>query len=260
MFYTKAAQPVDILDLYEGTEKAFLVLNGPSALQHDLEKLSSRGHLTFSLNNSTRLIKPNIWISCDRPRKFLPSTWLDPTILKFVRFRHLNGKLWDVMTQQLSDRTVNQCPNVFIFKVKHTLDEHTFLSREFIQFGNKKSRSSMLVALKIIYLLGIRKVYLLGCDFKMDRERPYFFNEPVSDQSFRHNNTSYEYFIDFYTRLQPILLQSDFQVFNCNPHSNLEAFPYASFDEVVENTNTYIDGLIAKEKNTSMYVKQATIV
>jgi hypothetical protein len=102
--------------------------------------------------------------------------------------------------------------------------------------GNKGSRSVMLAALKMLYYLGFRTVYIIGADFHMTEEKPYAFDQGKGSAGVSSNNNTYRILDSRFTALQPKFLEAGFTVFNCTPGSRLTAFPYKPFDEAVAET------------------------
>lgn len=256
MFYGPTENALKLDDMFKGTT-AFLVLNGPSLLQLPLEKLKEPGFFSVGINNGPRNFRPDMWITCDRPRKFLPSLWHDPHILKFVRKRHFKQRIWDLETGAESDVLARDCANVIWFQASLKFDAREFLSCDTVQFGVHRARSSMLAAIKILYVLGIRTIYLLGCDFSMDADKPYFFTEPVPSSHADMNNNSYRHLAQLFERLNPHFLEHGLQIFNCNPNSHLRVFPMADFATVTGETQRKMLELQAREKNSSLYYKTA---
>lgn len=242
---------IDVGDLYRGAA-VFLLLNGPSLAELDLERVKRPGLLSAALNNGTRRFRPDLWFSCDKPVKFLNSVWKDPRVTKFARSAYRDLSLRRLTDEATAD-PVRHCPNVIFFESKARFRPESFFDMPFVSFGSGRARSTMVAAFRILYMLGVREIYLLGCDFHMEKVRPYHFSEPVTARYISNNNRAYERLRTLFERLQPYLLERDLRVYNCNPRSRLEVFPYADFDETVERLSEPFARLARLEDQTAFY-------
>lgn len=237
-FSTFDCKPIPFENHYTN-KSCFLVLSGPSLNQHDLTKLKQPGVISFGVNNSAKTFRPNLWTCVDHPSRFIISVWKDPNITKFVPFFKAKSNLFDNANWKDTDLRVMDCPNVVYYHRNEKFNSKSFLTEKTINWGNSKQngggRSVMMAAMKICYLLGFKNVFLLGCDFKMEKgQQNYSWKQDRHAGSVRGNNSTYNKMIDRYTQLRPIFEENDFHVFNCNPDSQLEVFPFINFEEAVE--------------------------
>ncbi|GAA5142424.1 hypothetical protein GCM10023213_28350 [Prosthecobacter algae] len=234
MFFRSNGMNADLVDLYAG-QTLFLVLNGGSLAGFDWSRLKRQGICTMGVNNGAHAFRPNFWTSVDDPTRFLRSIWADPTITKVIPMSHFEKPIWDVKENRFSDWRVKDFPSVFGYRRNEAFHAEQWLHEDTINWGNHSKRgggrSVMLAALRIAFLLGFRKVCLLGCDFHMDEKNRYWFAEGRTNHAINNNLNSYRILRGFFEELQPHFLASGFRVFNCNPRSQLEAFPMADLDE-----------------------------
>lgn len=253
MFVNGDGQAMELADLYRGSD-VFLVLNGPSAGSLDLAPLTRPGFLTAGMNNGPRHFRPDLWFCCDRPSRFLPSIWHDPKIMKFARLRH-----HDRPVKRLEEGDVpplaKSCPNTVWFAAEPRFKPETFLTGTRVQFGNRLARSTLLAALRVLYSLGIRRVYLLGCDFHMPDDQPYAFREELPKGHADANNRAYGLLLEFCRCLQPHFLEHGFQVFNCTVGSRLNAFPFADYDTVVNDIAQRMERRFRLERDAVFYFR-----
>lgn len=281
LFFRRERVPVDLRDHLAGAP-AFLVLNGPSLGQVDLRRLDVPGVLTMCLNNGPRALRPDLWLTCDPPARFLPSIWRDPRILKFARAHYHHASLHELdarargyepevracFRSQLEAQEAagngaarnhrqlaRDCPRAVWFEdTCHHFDAATFLTGPKVTIGDREVRSSMLAALRVLYELGVREVYLLGCDFHMRKEQPYGFREPVSDRHVERNNHYYGLLNERFQELQPHFAAHGLRVVNLNPSSGLRAFPMADFEVVLDHVTGSLHHLMERERSHSFYV------
>lgn len=247
MLFTRDGHNVFLGDLYRG-RSAFLLCGGPSLTSHDLTKLDRRGILTCAVNNAAIVRRPNLWVCVDDPGNFCDVIWRDPAILKFVPLCHMEKKFsirggkGELVE---SAEVVGDMPAVLGFRRNERFLAEQWLYEDTFNWGNhgdlvdahgvKGSRSVMLPAVRLLFFLGVRTVYLAGCDFRMAvGEKNYAFDQDRSRGSVKGNNKTYEALNVRFQALLPFFEQEGFEVFNCTPESGLTPFPYLDFDEAVE--------------------------
>ena len=257
-FFTRDRASVSLEGIYRGAS-AFLICNGPSfaGLNHDL--LKKAGIVTFGINNGPKSFRPNFWTCVDDPARFLKSIWLDPKITKFVPQAHFDKKIFDNSTWKMMDVKVGDCPNVIGYMRNEKFHAPRWLTENSISWGNHKDygggRSVMLPSIRILHLLGFRKVYLLGCDMKMTETYAYHFDENRSKGAVNCNMSTYDRLKNEYLpALKPVFEADGFQVFNCNPGSELKVFPFVSFEKAIEEATAKL-GDVENERSWGMYSK-----
>jgi len=235
--YTSRFRPTNLDGLYAG-HSAFLVGCGPSLKSVDTTKLQVPGVLIAAMNNAPKTIRPHLWIGLDSPCQFLRSIWLDPTILKFTPAVNADRKVFDSDAWKLMATTIEKCPGVFFFMRNNIFKAADFLVEDSFCWGGTPEggfpgRSVLLPALKLLYILGIKTVYLLGTDFKMSPGRPYHFAQTRDQHTADRNNQMYTLVNTRLTALRPYFDKVGFTVYNCTEGSSLTAFPRMSYDEAV---------------------------
>jgi hypothetical protein len=155
------------------------------------------------------------------------------------------------------EKKVGDCPNVIGYCRNEKFHAPRFLTENSLNWGNHKDhgggRSVMLPSLRICHLLGFRKVYLLGCDMKMSENYTYHFDENRSPGAVRCNMSTYDRLKNEYLpALKPVFDADGFQVFNCNPDSELKCFPFISFEDAIKEATVNL-GDIENERVWGMY-------
>lgn len=201
----------------------------------------------MAVNNAAAVFRPQLWCCVDDPGNFCDAIWHDPGITKFVPEDHFDAPLMvrDGTGQLVpSQHRVADMPGVFGYRRNEEFSADRWLHEPTINWGNHRrmtdergnrgSRSVLYVAVRLLYYLGFRRVYLLGCDFRMERGQPnYAFAQDRCESSIRGNNNSYRVLNDRFTLLKPHFERAGFQIFNCTPDSGLEVFPYVDYDEAM---------------------------
>jgi len=214
----------------------------------DLSPLSDRGIVVAAMNNvAANIVRPQLWFCVDTPANFHESIWLDPGIQKFVKSDKVSDHL-RTMRDGKWVRTAlpaSMCPNVWPVKMVDTFDPRNFLISHRVPWGSagvfpngqkRHTRSVMLVALRMLFWLGFRRVYLLGCDFWMRPEdgQTYAFDQQKTSDGCGYNNNSYLILNGWFREMVPHFAEYGYHVYNCTPESRLDAFPRREFSEVVE--------------------------
>ena len=247
MLFTRDGHNVFLGDAYRG-QTVFLVCAGPSLNQHSLKLLDQRGIVTCAVNNAGTIIRPNLWVSVDDPANFADAIWRDPAITKFVPLCHMEKPIStrnETGEIVLSDLLVGDMPAVFGYRRNEAFNAEQWLFEDTFNWGNhsqrvdahgvKGSRSVMLVALRLLFFLGFRRVYLLGCDFRMNYgAQNYAFEQHRSRSSVNGNNGTYHALNIRLGALKPHFEKEGFEVLNCTPDSGLTVFQYVPFEQSIE--------------------------
>ncbi|MBI5817469.1 MAG: class I SAM-dependent methyltransferase [Verrucomicrobia bacterium] len=250
--HTAANKPLDLAGFFHG-RSAFLICGGPSFASLDHTKLRQPGILTMGLNNSPRTFRPNLWTFVDGPDHFLRSIFLDPTILKFCPIKQVNGRVFNSDAWTYMDTAVGQCPATVFYHRHCGWNAKTFLTEPTICWGNDgapktekgktpppappggwSGRSVMLVAIRLLHYLGIKRIFLLGADFKMSEGQKYHFDQDRNGGSISGNNDTYGKLQMRFTEVRPIFEAAGLTIKNCNLDSGLTAFDKVSFDDAVK--------------------------
>jgi len=270
-FFDCYERPVSLVNRFAG-EACFLILSGPSFAS--LDHVPLRFCWTMAVNNAVKAcmptFRPNAWTCVDPPDKMLHTIWEDPTILKLAPSGFWLKPLWNSDTDAPVGRSVGDCPNVVYYARNERFDPSRFLSEHTVNWGNhskiadangvKGKRSCMLSAVKLLWWLGFRRIYLIGCDFRMtEGQRNYSFDQDRNKGSIHGNNTSYRQLIWRFEQLAPAFEAAGFHVYNCNAESGLTVFPFVAYEDALADAlrwarpdwRQYVEGRL--EKTAGMY-------
>jgi hypothetical protein len=224
------------------------------------------GVITMGVNNSPKTFRPNLWVIGDDVKSFIRSIWLDPKIMKFCPFPKLEHTLFNSDTWEEMNTKVSECPNMWFFERNEHFTTDTFLTEPTLnwgehsnstdEFGIKGKRSVMLFAIRILHTLGFKKVYLLGCDFKMNEEYTYHFEQARAKGSINSNNQTYQALNMRFDSLKDKFKQTGFEIYNCNPESNLGSFEHVPFIEAIGQIIRYFPDT-ENERTEGLYDRKA---
>jgi len=236
MIFTRDGHNVWFGDTFRG-RSAFLLLGGPSLTQYNLEFLKQPGVLTMSVNNAFDTHRTNLWICSDEPIRFKKKIWLDPTVTKFAPLMHAEDQIYDDVSDQLLPIKVGDCPNVWFYRRNEHFKPDQFLFEDTFNWGNTSDlgggRSTFPIALRMLFFLGVRTVFLLGCDFYMDEDYLYHYDDG-REVDIAGNNTTYELMEERFGQLKNIFDRHRFRVVNCNKDSHLKAFPFYPYNKAID--------------------------
>ena len=246
VFFTRDSLNLHLGDQYR-QRNCFLILGGPSFGTLDHNQLNQRGILTMAVNNGAATYRPHLWCEVDNPENFLKSIWVDPGIMKFCPYDHAEKHIFDGEKWKVDRMKVGDCPNVVYYRRNESFDHKQWLWEDSLNWGchknhtgtcgHKGGRSVFLPAIRILWQLGVKNVFLLGCDFKMSQgEDQYHFPQSRTKGSAKNNNTTYKILNDRFDLLRPEFEKYDFHVYNCNKDSGLKSFPYVSYEDAITQT------------------------
>lgn len=253
--------PLWLGDQYRGSS-VFLIAGGPSFANINKSLLCQPGIMTMGLNNSVKTFRPNMWCCVDNPQNFVRSVWLDPQIQKFVPLDHTNKVIFNSDTWTEMETRVRDCPNVAYYRRNEMFKAKQFLWEDTCNWGNHSKwgggRSVLLPALRILFYLGFRQVYLLGVDFNMDAAHTYHFDQGRAPGSIKGNSSTYELLKARFTELKPLFDREGFFVHNCNQDSKLDVFPKISFADALDRAqNAWGNVDVNAERTAGLYDRNA---
>lgn len=234
--------------------KAFLICGGPSANDLPLEQLSRKGVFSLAVNNVAAhpRFRPQAFVCSDPPQKFSHSIWLDPGIMKFIptpKLRSRRGKLRKKLPNgefEMMKTSVIDCPNVWGFQRWSWLwpNEQFFLTEGACwgnhragveKTGQPKTVCTMLLALRILYYLGARRIFLVGVDFRMSPDCGYSFGQERTEGASKSNNSQFAVVNDWLCTMQKngIFRKFGLEIFNTYNRSGLRAFDYVPFEDAI---------------------------
>lgn len=195
-------------------KQGFLLCNGPSmpAAAPFLPRI-----VTMGLNNCP--FYTTHWCCVDNPSSFPDVAWRWETT-HYVPVRRM-GELPEAAKER----------NVYGYNEYTGFKWWRFLAEERINWGNQ----TMMIAVRILFDLGIRELFIVGADFSMEAgEGAYGDGRSANEAHAANNNRSYAMLNDRFGLLRPLLEKHGMKIWNCTPGSKLTAFETMGYDEAVE--------------------------
>ena len=214
--------PVDLDGMFSGS--CFIAGGAPSLLKENLELLKQPGIPVLSMNNTASRVPTDFWLGLDKPVCYSPRILLNPKIMKFTMISRRN--------LAINENKMMDLPNMYFFGAHEKFNIHNFLepSRDFWW-----AKNIFPVSLQIAYRLGFRRIYLIGCEFKITKESQYSYETSLNDYQVNYNQRLYNKTIEDMKLAKPYFKEKDFEIISCTPHSSLnEFYPTMSFEDVVK--------------------------
>lgn len=215
-------------------KRAFLIGRGWSATKEKRNLLAQIHIPVMAINDypDDQFLKPRYFCTGDPAGYFGMRVWDDPDVMKFCGM-HWKDSICPRPDAYAPKRTPLDAANTFFFNhCNNEVDYESWLHVPWITWGNTiwgdevphqfyakgAARSSMLVGLRLLWHLGYRKVYLLGCD------------------CFGHQSPYPEYWnaiFDMCRQLRPTFERYCYEVYQTNADSHLRAFEFKSFEDAI---------------------------
>lgn len=239
-------KPIDLGGIWAG-RPGMLVCGGPSLARTPVTRLRERGVVSVGVNNAAAYAQTTAATFGDPQWKFHHSIFFDPKCMVFAPtaklIRKVRVKLPDG-TYRFSDRTVAECPATFGLGRTGRLHPEQFLSTEYAHWGHGgkddqeqpfRRIASMLLGLRLLHYLGCSRIYMIGVDFWTTREQPYAWGGQQSSGN------------KIWWKIDRMLLdirgefdRSGVPVWNCNPETRSQAFPFASWTTAIADCTRYM--------------------
>lgn len=220
--------PVPELEGKYRNREAVLICGGASFLSVDHEMIRKSGRLTMTLNDGVRTFRSDLWLSVDPITRFDSTIWEDEHIMKFLPA----GRAFD--------EHARQGINVIVYRHSHAwCSESIFAGGATTQSFNTRgdgARTSMINAIRVLFLLGVRTIYLFGVDFFQSRSHGYHHPVPGFQRRIGGNNRLYARLARRLSGMRPMMEKAGLKVYNCNPDSRLEVFEKLVFSPDPEPT------------------------
>jgi len=222
MFYRfvgNERRAVDLEDIHSGS--CFLV-GGSPILENkkQWEVLERSGAVTMAMNNVATLFKPTYWIGADKPEYYSKSIIYNSAYLHFAYLSRciceIDGRQW------------KNYGNVIFLGSSESIKASNFFkpNAHFVWW-----RNVFLLAIQVLYHLGFRKIYTLGCSFNISKEQQYSFDTELTNEQINYNITTYEMVMGQLKSIIPYFEKNDFQIISCTSNSRLnDIFEYISFE------------------------------
>lgn len=193
----------DFKNLHEG-KNVFILASGPSLANTDLTLLHNK--IVIGLNRSS-LIYPETHYHCTMDERLFNEY---EEVLRKSRYMFtLKNRPFGVPIELLGSEA-------FSFDLKE---------------GIYSGYTVSFFALQLAVYMGFTRVFYVGLDLKHDRGQTHFFG--MDHVSKNHEKTEFPKMIRMLHYAAEVLKETDVQVYNCSPVSNLDCFEQVSYEWAV---------------------------
>jgi hypothetical protein len=205
-FLGSRRKAIDLDDIFSGP--CFL-LGGAPQLNDVKDRLSSSPVVKVAMNNTGTIVQPTIWIGADKAENFSASILQDPVPMKFAvisrRDNEVNGKQWKSL------------PNTYFMSTKQMKPKEFFVkNRDFAW-----DKNVFMMALQLVYRLGFREVYTVGCSFKITKDSQYCYDTELDQKQVEYTQNTYGAALRQIREILPLAEQEQFHICSCTPDSKL---------------------------------------
>lgn len=210
---------------------AFLIGRGWSATPARRKIIAESGISAMAINDfPKRGPKPRYFVCGDGPAYYGQRIWRDADIMKFCPIR-ASETLCPREDAYAPKYTPRDAPNTFFHnQVTNEVDPENWLHKPWINWGatiagehvpavfhdKGAARSSMLLGIRLLWHLGYRIIYMVGCDCAQHPASQYW---PA--------------ILDYLGKLAPTFERYGLKVIQTNPDAHLRHFPIVPFEEVM---------------------------
>lgn len=253
LLYDKNANPA-LRGRFAG-KSIFSMMTGPSLNNLDYTHLFDK--YTFSIKKlPISHFMPTIWMCMEKQQEMPYQIWENKSLIKIVTQEvYDKGYMQPQGKPPYGDKPLfrmasirDYTRNIYWFKLAQIYRSSTYFTEDKVQWGMDSERkdehgiqgrrSIMLAHFRILHHLGFKRIYLLGVDFQMDKDKPYAYQREKSGSAVAQNNLLYEALETRLTTLYPLMIQAGLEVFNCNPDSRLKVFPYISYEDAINDQDS----------------------
>jgi len=212
--------------------KAILVCGGPSLNKIDISSLRGAGKVIFGMNNTYPKVYPNIWLGMDDPSCYNRHLVYEPFMKIFRGGYH---KRWTEDGKFLRDLY-----NVYFADVGNTTKDW-FQIFDKINIKDKDTftwtGNSFSIALNIIFYMGFKDIYLVGCDFSTE-ESHYHNTVELSKKELKHNNHLYKHLNKYLKWMYAQAKIHKINIYSASPLSMINDYlPFVTLEELNTSIN-----------------------
>jgi hypothetical protein len=199
-------------------ESLFLLGGSPSLRSLPLELLRKPGVITLGMNNVPCFFpRPTMWVCADKPLCFSPHIFTSPEITKFTMISRRGLEVPN------TGKRIMDCPNVFFYGANDRFTFKNFLdpNRDLVWW-----RSVFPIALQLAWRLGFKKVYLVGCEFSMNKKsgEQYAWSTKLTEEQAQYSHNTYCKDVVRLRSLLPTFVRKGFEVISSTPESRANEF------------------------------------
>ena len=218
-FIGERRKAIDLDDIFSGS--CFL-LGGAPSLKEVKDLLVNQPIVLAAMNNTATVVRPDVWVGLDVPANYSPSVLMDPAPMKFTYITRkddlIEGNPWRSIPNTYFMSSTKQPNAAFFFK-----------DRDFCW-----GKNVFIIALQLLYRLGFRTVYTVGCEFNINKEYQYCYETKLNEAQVDWTSKTYDSALRGVREILPMAADFGFKLVSCTKNSKLNTLvEYEDFHEVL---------------------------
>ena len=221
-FVNKVRKAVDLENFHSGS--CFLVGGNPQIECPDQwELLQKSGIMTMAMNNVAVKFKPTFWIGADKPINYSKSILYDSS---FLHFAYLSR-----CTEKIEDKVWWDLDNTLFIGSSADIKAKNFFKplNHFVWWQNV-----FMIAIQILYHLGFRTVYTVGCKFEIYQQGQYSYGNFLTPEQVNYNKKTYRMVLGQLNGIIPHFEEAGFELVNCTMNSVLSGIKFMNFKDAID--------------------------
>jgi len=215
--YRKA---IDLDNIFSGS--CFL-LGGAPSLNEAKGLLENKPIVLAAMNNTATIVRPHIWIGADIADNYSASVLSDPAPMKFTYITRkdcvVNGMAWKDIPNTYFLSSLNQMAKSFFVR-----------ARDFCW-----AKNVFILALQLLYRLGFTTIYLVGCEFKIEKDHQYCYDTDLRQDQIEYTSRTYDSAIRQVRDILPHASGVGFRIISCTPDSRINSVvPYVDLESAIK--------------------------
>lgn len=200
----------DLSNLY-ADQALFIVGGSPSLDFQDHRYICDSPIMTMGLNNAVVTVRTQLWCGGDHPACYAPGILAEPRTMKFASLPHAEAVV--------QGKQYFQFPNTFFYVPETEVPWHRFFD---VQPNVPWYHNTLFSSIHIAYMLGFRRIYLVGCDFNIpDKNLAYAHPTALSDDELDWNRRLYAYQVEELCGLKELFDKAGLELVDTSINSKL---------------------------------------
>lgn len=206
-------------------QDVFFCGGGPSLKSVDPHKIKQSGVFVAGVNNVYPYIKPDIWFAMDDPECYSKQVFWEPFI-KVMRGGYQN--------RLCEGREISKNYNLFYADAKKFSNQEDLFSVKNKDINFIWKKNTMALALHVLYWMGAKKIYLVGCDLS-NKNGDYHHGQVLSKKNKKWNTNCYNGIVKWLKWFNETAKKYDVELISCTKDSPINDFlRYVELDDALE--------------------------
>lgn len=211
---------IDLDNIFSGS--CFL-LGGSPCLAEMKNKIAYQPVAKMAMNNTATIVRPDLWVGADISKNYSTSILADPALMKFTYISRRDTPV--------GDKKWRDMPNTYFMSSRQMKPNEFFLKNRDFSWD----KNVFMLAIQLLYRLGFRRVYLLGCSFKIAQDNQYCYETRLDKGQVRYNQRTYDTAIRQVKGILGPAKEAGYEIISCTPDSKInDIVPFCDLNKVLQ--------------------------